>query len=92
MRVHLGHAPGPLQPPDHISHPPNSTRNGPSRQHHRARTAASRAEQLVENEQVEKASEVEVEQATFLNSSGTAVNAGACSEKVAEISKEIIIN
>ena len=82
LRVHLGHAPGPLQPPYHIPHPPNSTRNGPSRQHRRARTAASRAEQLVENEQVEKASEVEAEQATFPNSSATAVNAGACSEKV----------
>ena len=65
MRVLLGHAPGPLQPPNHIPYPPNSTRNGPSRQRRRARRAAARSEQLVENEHVEKASEVEAEQVVF---------------------------
>ena len=79
LRVHLGHAPGPLQPPDHISHPPNSTRNGPSRQRRRARRAAARAEQLVDNENVDTEDVVKAEEAVIHNST----------EKVADNSQEI---
>ena len=84
LRVRLGHAPGPLQPSDHFHHPQNRTRNGPSRQHHRARRAAANAEQIDGNIYVDKEGEVEAVEAAFTSSSTDAVDAGACTEKVAE--------
>ena len=41
LRVRQGHAPGPVQPPNHFAHH-NKTRNGPSRQQRRERRAEQR--------------------------------------------------
>ena len=73
LRVRIGHAPKPLQPPDHFPPHQNRTRDGQSRQCRRARRAAARAEQHVDKE-----SEVEAEEAAFANPS-TVI---ACAEQI----------